>query len=105
MPSDDLREHQRFALSIEQAIRLANREVLHPIVDPLTEARILAVAVAVAKRRAAYIEAILKLGDQDSTQPTGDALRELRLEYQESRDAFAELMTTIERGYVDLPAS
>ncbi|MDD9878734.1 MAG: hypothetical protein OXR84_14965 [Magnetovibrio sp.] len=104
MPTDDLRHHQRFALSIEQAIRLANREVLHPVVDPLTEEKVLSVAVAVAKRRAAYIEATLQIAGQGDDKPSGEKLRELRLAYQESRDAFAELMTTIERGYVDLPS-
>ena len=103
MTGDDLRDHQRFTLSIEQAIRLANRQVLHPVVGPLTEERILAVAVEVAKRRAAYIDATLKLGGRDEPPPSGDELRDLRLAYEESRDAFAELMTSIERGYVDLP--
>ena len=105
MSSDDLREHQQFAMKIEQAIRMTNREVLHPIVDPLTEEKVLSVAVEVAKRRAAYIGAALQTGAADQPSPSGDELRVLRLEYEECRDAFAELMTAIERGYVDLPAS
>jgi len=105
MSDDDLRQYQRFALTIEQAVRMANREVLHPIVDPLTEEKILAVAVEVAKRRAGYINATMKLGQADETRPTGDELRELRLDYEETRDAFANLMTSIERGYIDVPTN
>ena len=103
MPDDDLIRHRRFVAEIQQAIRLANREVLHPVMDPLTEQRIISVAVEVAKRRAAYMKATLDLGG--SSKPSGEELRNLRLAYEESRDAFSELMTTIERGYVDLPAS
>ena len=103
MPNDDLREYQRFSSVVEQAVRLINREVLHPIVDPLTEDKILSVALNVAKRRAAYISATLKLGVSKEVQPSGEELHELRMGYHEARDAFAELMTSIERGYVDLP--
>ena len=35
MTEDELREHQRFALSMEQSIRMANREVLHPVVEAM----------------------------------------------------------------------
>lgn len=103
MSSEDLRNHLHFVSEVEQAIRLANHEVLNPIVSPLTEDKIINVAVHVAKRRAAYLSAALDLAKPASEQPNGDELRKLRLEYEESRDAFAELMTTIERGYVDLP--
>ena len=103
MSDDDLRVHRRFLAGIQQAIRLANREVLHPIVDPLTEKKVVMVAIQVAHRRAAYIQATLALGGEENDKPSGETLRTLRLEYEESRDAFAELMTTIERGYVDLP--
>jgi hypothetical protein len=103
MSGDELREHQRFASIVEQAIRMANREVLHPVVDPLTDDKVLAVALHVAKRRADYISATLKLGSAKEDQPSSEELRELRIGYHEARDAFAELMTSIERGYVDLP--
>ena len=62
LQNDTLREHQRFALMIEHSVRMANREVMHPVVDPLTDEKLLAVAVEVAKRRAAYTELTLKLG-------------------------------------------
>ena len=103
MTEDELREHQRFALSMEQSIRMANREVLHPVVDPLTEERVLAVAVEVARRRSAYLELTLKLGKEGEHQPTGEELNAAKIDYMAARDAFGELMHTIERGYVDLP--
>lgn len=103
MSNEDLRSHRHFVSEVEQAIRLANHEVLNPLVSPLTEKKIINVAVHVAKRRAAYLSAALDLAKSSSEQPSGEELRILRLEYEESRDAFSELMTTIERGYVDIP--
>lgn len=103
MSDDDLRKHMHFVGEVEQAIRLANREVLNPVVEPLTEEKIISVAVHVAQRRAAYLASALDLSKSENEQPSGETLRELRISYQESRDAFAELMTTIERGYVDVP--
>jgi len=44
---DDLRAHQRFAMRMEQSIRSANREILHPVVDPLTGEKVLRVAIEV----------------------------------------------------------
>lgn len=105
MADDDLRKHRHFVGEVEQAIRLANREVLNPVVEPLTEDKMISVAVHVAQRRAAYLTAALELAEPDGHQPSGEKLRELRTSYQESRDAFHELMTTIERGYVDVPRS
>ncbi|MDA8637300.1 hypothetical protein N9L49_01640 [Rhodospirillales bacterium] len=105
MSNEDLRSHRHFVSEVEQAIRLANHEVLNPIVSPLTEEKVISVAVHVAQRRAAYLSAALDLAKSEDEQPSGDKLRTLRREYEESRDAFAELMTTIERGYVDLPKS
>ena len=81
--------------------------MLNPIVGQLSEDKIVYIAVEVAKRRAAYIEATLRLGKhgvQGPHQPTGSELRELRLEYEESRNGFDAFMTAIERGYVDLPS-
>ncbi len=103
MSDSDLRKHQYFSQSIEQAIRMANREVLHPIVDPLTQAKILSVAVEVAKRRGHYIDATLKLGKVGETPPSGEELRKFRIEFEEARDGFTALMTVIERNYIDVP--
>lgn len=52
MSSEDLRSHLHFVSEVQQAIRLANHEVLNPIVSPLSEDKIVSLAVHVAKRRA-----------------------------------------------------
>ncbi|MEK9678783.1 MAG: hypothetical protein VW169_10375 [Rhodospirillaceae bacterium] len=100
---DDLRDHQRFALKMEQSIRAANREILHPVVDPLTGEKVLRVAVEVSKRRAKYLRLALQLGEAGEHHPSGDELQDAREDYQEARNAFSELMHTIERVYVNLP--
>ena len=107
MTDSDLKEHRQFIMNVEQSIRMANKEVMNPIVGQLSEDKIVYIAVEVAKRRAAYVAATLKLGKhgvQGPHQPTGSELRELRLEYEESRNGFDAFMTAIERGYVDLPS-
>ena len=103
MAEDGLHKYRHFTYAVEQTIRAANREVLNPVVQPLTEDKIVAVAVEVSKRRAAYLKEIMKLADSGEHRPTGEALRRLREEYEETRDAFNELIHTIERGYVDVP--
>jgi len=103
MSDIDLRRHQYFSQSIEQAIRLANREILHPIVDPLTQAKILSIAVEVAKRRGFYIQLSLRLGAPGAPPPSGEDLRKARIEFEEARDGFSALMTAIERDYIDVP--
>jgi len=105
MSDSNLREHQFFSQSIELAIRAANREVLHPIVDPLTKDKVIAVSIEVAKRRGMYIAAALKMGGSPEGHPSGDELKKLRLEFEESRDAFGALMTAIERDYIDVPSA
>ncbi len=100
---DDLRAHQRFAMTMEQSIRSANREILRPVVDPLTEEKVLRVAVEVSKRRAKYLKLTLQLGEAGQPHPSGEELQDAREDYQEARNAFTELMHTIERGYVNLP--
>jgi len=100
---DDLRAHQRFAMRMEQSIRSANREILYPVVDPLTGEKVLRVAIEVSKRRARYLKLALQLGEAGEHHPSGEELRDAREDYQEARNAFTELMHTIERGYVNLP--
>lgn len=104
MSDSDLKLYTHFAHRIEQSIRMANQEVLSPEIGHLDEARIVAVAVEVSKRRAAYMKLTLSLGGSESGHPSGEALRDARMAFEEARDAFAELMHTIERGYIALPS-
>jgi len=105
MTDNDLRKHQYFSQSIEQAIRLANREVLHPVTDPLTQDKILSVAIEVAKRRSRYIEKILSLGKESQEPSSGETLKKYRIDFEEARDGFTALMTAIEHNYIDVPDS
>lgn len=104
MVDSNLREHQFFSQSIELAVRAVNREILHPVVDPLTKDKVIAISIEVAKRRGMYIAATLKMGKTSDDRPTGEELKKLRLEFEEARDGFGALMTAIERDYIDVPS-
>jgi len=105
MQDTDTRAHRHFVVSIEQSIRLANREVINPMIAPFTEDRILTFAVEVAKRRGAYLKAALDVGQREKSKPETSELKSLREAFEEARNAFMALMAAIERGYVDLPTA
>ena len=104
MEENEIKAHRHFVSNIEQSIRLANREVINPLIDPFTHERILAFAVEVAKLRGAYLKAALDVGQRKKARPEPSQLKALREEFEEAREAFAALMTAIEREYVDLPS-
>ena len=103
MSGSAARAHVHFALSMEHAVRVSNREVMVAEMEPLTEEQLLLVSVQVAKARAAYMISAVKVGLTDGSEPSASELRILRETFEEKRDAFAALMTAIERGYVDGP--
>ena len=102
MPKDDrMKKRQRLLLEIEQGIKLANREVIHKRIPPVTAEGVMPFAVLVAKLRARYLEAGYKLAE--SKVPGEEEVAELRKKqeaYEAARDAFDALSTAIERGYV-----
>lgn len=106
MAKDDLAKQRRFLLEVEQGIRLANREVIHERIPPISADKVMPFAVSVARLRARYLEAAFKFSEKEHGDPLDaseiEALREARLMYAEARDAFEALRTAIERGYVDL---
>jgi hypothetical protein len=104
MEEYDIKGHRHFESNMERSIQLANREIINPLVAPFTEERIIAVAVEVAKLRGAYLKAALDIGLPEKPGTTPFELKALRESYEEAREAFAALMTSIERGYVDLPS-
>jgi hypothetical protein len=104
MEEYDIKSHRHFESNMERSIRLVNREVINPLVAPFTEERILAFAVEVAKLRGAYLKLALDVGLPDKPGSTTFELKTMREAYEEARDAFAALMTAIERGYVDIPS-
>ena len=103
MEENDIKAHRHFVSSIERSIQLANREVINPLIETFTEERIFAFAVEVAKLRGAYLKAALDVGQPQKAGPEPSQLKALREAFEEAREAFAALMTAIERGYVDLP--
>ena len=103
MAGSSAKDHVHFALSMEHAVRISNREVMAAGMEPLTEDQLLSVSVQVAKARAAYMVAAVKVGATDDSAPSASELRILREEFEEKRDAFAALMTAIDRGYISGP--
>jgi cell division inhibitor SulA len=103
MSINALRDHVHFALSMERAVRLANREVMVSMIGTLTEEQLVYISMQIAKTRAAYVMAALKIGLKDASAPSASELKKLREDFEEKRDAFSAVMTAIERGYLDDP--
>ena len=97
---------KRFLMELENAIRAANREVIHTRIPAMTQGQILPFAVSVARLRARYLEAAFKFAEREHGEALDEGeindLRRQREAYEEARKAFAELTHAIERGYVDL---
>ncbi len=99
-----LMAQKRFLNEVEQGIRAANREVVHKLIPTLDNDSFFGLAVAVAKLRANYLEAALRMSRaKEPTNPATIAeLRTKRELYDEGRLAFEALQRAIERGYVDI---
>ncbi len=99
----ELQAQRQFMEKLEMAVALANREVIHQLIPNLSAATFQQLAVMVARFRATYLEAAIKLSG--STQP-GDAafedLKRKRQLFEEGRAAFEALERAIERGYVEV---
>ncbi len=106
MVRSELAKRQHFLMELEQAIQVANREVIGPRIPAMTKENILPFAVSVAQLRARYLEAAFALVERHRGDVLEDAdietLRRYREAYVEAREAFEALRHAIERGYVDL---
>ena len=106
MDNEDLVKQRRFLMELEQGVRVANREVIHQRIPPVTIDNLLPFAVSVARLRGRYLEAAFKFAEKDSGDPLDAAevadLQRQRQMYEEARDAFEALRHAIERGYVEL---
>ena len=105
--AENIEKNQRFLRETEQAIRVANNEIIHKEVPPITSERMLSFAVAVAKLRAAYISAAFRFADSKHADgPEGiaeiDELNLQRSRFEVARDAFIALQRAIELGYMDV---
>jgi hypothetical protein len=102
----DLKHYAHFAKEIEQAIALANREVIHQRLPALNAAKILPFAVLVARIRTRYLELAFGLAEKSKGEVYQDSdladLKRWRETYDEARLAFEALMHAIERGYIAL---
>jgi hypothetical protein len=102
----DLKNYAHFAKEIEQAIALANREVIHQRLPALNAAKILPLAVLVARIRTRYLELAFSLAEKSKGEVYQDSdladLKRWRETYDEARLAFEALMHAIERGYIAL---
>jgi hypothetical protein len=95
-------KHQ-FLEQMEIAVALANREVIHRQIPHLSAQAFQQLAVMVARFRANYLEAAIRMSNSDDPYD-GRALAELkhmRELFDEGRAAFEALERAIERGYVD----
>lgn len=100
---DEQQKRRHFVAEMEQAIRVANREAINPLVPPINMENVLPFAVTVARLRANYLAAAFKLNSGEVPGPADiETLRSLREGYDEAREAFNSLMIAIEREYVDL---
>ena len=105
MAANDI-EILRFTRTIEQAIAVANREIIHPLIPDITSESVMPLAISVARLRARYLQAAFRIASDDHGDTPNEAeieeLRHHREMYQEARQAFEALMHAIERGYVGL---
>ncbi len=107
MALDDTKKRTQFHLEMEQAIALANREVMKSANMPAVEQNtVLPLAIVVAQLRAVYLKAALSIHTPGRNEPPVEAelagMRKHREAYEEGVAAFDALMRAIERGYIEL---
>ena len=95
---------KHFLEEIEQAIEMANQQMIHAHIATLGRDRFLKFAVAVAKLRAQYLRAAFDLfvGEADLDAKRVAQLREKREMFEEGLSAFEALRRAVERGYVNI---
>jgi len=106
MPHSDEVNNQHFLKEMEQAIQVANREILTQRLPPITREAILPMAISVARLRGQYLAEAFKIAQDDAGEAPGeaeiDSLKRHRKMYEEARKAFDSLIHVIDRGYVEL---
>ncbi|HTY70696.1 MAG TPA: hypothetical protein VMH36_28870 [Alphaproteobacteria bacterium] len=104
MDSRDLAAQRQFLEQLNLSVAVANREVIHQQIPNLNKETFQQLAVMVAKFRANYLEAAIKLSGSPGSCDS-ECLADLRRKrelYDEGRAAFEALERAIERGYVDI---
>ncbi len=104
MDSQGLAAQRQFLEQLELSVAVANREVIHQQIPNLNKATFQQLAVMVAKFRANYLEAAIKLSSSPGSCDSAclQDLKHKRELYDEGRAAYEALERAIERGYVDI---
>ncbi|NQU61957.1 MAG: hypothetical protein HQ512_12570 [Rhodospirillales bacterium] len=106
MPQDQEQRSQHFLKEIEQAIQVANREIMSQRIPAINKENILPLAISVARLRASYLAEAFEIAQNDKGEAPEDEeikiLKHRREMYEEARLAFEALIQVIDRGYVEL---
>jgi hypothetical protein len=102
--AQELQQQRQFVEQLEIAVAMANREVIHSQIPNLNREAFQQLAVMVARFRANYLDAAIKLSQGvNSLDPAYlNDLKAKRELFEEGRSAFEALERAIERGYVDI---
>jgi len=106
MPQSHDSKSSHFLKEIEQAIRIANCDVLGDRLKPINKDTILPLVVSVARLRGDYLAEAFRIAGADKGKVLDEAqialLKKHRMAYEEGRRAFEALTHAIDRGYVEL---
>ncbi len=106
MPQDLQVQSQHFLKEMEQAVQVANREILNQRIPAITKENILPLAVSVARLRGQYLAEAFKVAKNDAGEAPDNqeikSLKDHREMYEEARLAYDALMHIFDRGYVEL---
>jgi hypothetical protein len=106
MPQNSDIQNQHFLKEVEQAIQVANREILNQRLPPINKKNILPLAISVARLRGQYLAEAFRISQDAAGEAPGEAeigsLKRHREMYEEARTAFDALIHVIDRGYVEL---
>jgi hypothetical protein len=104
LESRELAAQRQFLEQMHMAVALANREVIHRQIPNMTAETFQQLAVMVARFRANYLEAAIRLSTSTDPCDAGclSDLKSKRELFDEGCAAFEALERAIERGYVDL---